>query len=60
MTKYRYFEKDGAVFRKPADRSDPYIDDVCIRGEWQPYTGDPAAPCYFGNEITAEEAGQPE
>jgi hypothetical protein len=57
--KYRYYEKDGAVFRqKPGNTLT--IHEVKQEGTWVPYEGDGAAPVQFGNEITADEAGERE
>lgn len=54
--KYHYFEKEGAVFRRrliAGERTYPLVDDVKINGEWKPYEGDPQAPVFFGDKITA-------
>jgi hypothetical protein len=56
--KFEYFEKDGAVFRKPATQRHPFVREIKVEGEWRPYTGDRIAPVVFGDQITAEEAGE--
>jgi hypothetical protein len=61
--RYDYFEKEGAVFRrrlKPGVWPAPLVHDIKVNGKWAPYTGDRAAPVYFGDEISAKEAGETE
>jgi hypothetical protein len=61
--RYDYFEKEGAVFRrrlKPGARPMPAVHDIKVNGKWEPYQGDRLAPVYFGDQITAKEAGETE
>lgn len=59
-SKFHYFEKEGAVFRKPATQRHPFVNEVKLNGEWKPYTGDRQAPVYFGDQISAAQAGEME
>lgn len=56
--KYVYYKKDGAIFRKPADSEFPAVDEVKHGDRWVPYKGDRLAPVYFGDQISAAEAGE--
>jgi hypothetical protein len=62
--RYDYFEKEGAVFRRrlppPGLRVAPLVHDIKVNGKWEPYQGDRHAPVYFGDEISAKEAGETE
>jgi len=51
---YRYFEKEGAIFR--ALDGVRFVQDVKHDKKWMPYSGDVFAPMMFGNEITAARA----
>jgi hypothetical protein len=57
IAKFRYFEKDGAVFRQHP-KANFTVQEVSHGGKWVDYTGDQAAPVVFGNEITAAQAGE--
>lgn len=54
MSKYDIYEHEGATFRKPADRKQPYVDDVLHGDKWVPYKGDRQAPCMFGDLVRTE------
>lgn len=55
---YVYYKKDGAIFRKPASSKLPAVDEVKHGDRWVPYKGDRLAPVYFGDQISAAEAGE--
>ena len=53
---YRYYEKDGAYFRKLAERKEPLVDEVRHGNKWVPYDGDRFAPVCYGDEVSEDEA----
>ncbi len=56
MALFDLYEKDGAVFRKPASRRHGIVDEVQhTDGSWKPYTGDRLAPVSFGDHIGQKE-----
>jgi hypothetical protein len=49
---FDYFERDGAIFRHPADSGDGYpVRDILTPDGWKPYTGDRLKPVVFGSQI---------
>jgi hypothetical protein len=53
---FKYFEKDGAIFRKRTALRLHCIEEVQHGGAWMPYEGDRGAPYAFGDEIQEERA----
>jgi hypothetical protein len=53
--RYAIYERDGAVFRKPAEREHGFIDDVFRDGRWVPYEGNRVKPVSFGDFVRFAE-----
>lgn len=49
MPKFDVFEKDGALFRRPAGREIALVDHVLNGERWEPYRGDRQKPVHFGD-----------
>jgi len=55
---FKYFERDGAYFRRAEGRATRSVDDVLHGKDWKPYRGaDPLEPALFGNEVEDPLAG---
>lgn len=65
MALYDIYEKDGAVFRKPASAKQAHVDQIQKSdGSWVDYEGDRMAPYMFGDDMgqkdLLDEAAAPE
>jgi hypothetical protein len=55
---YKYYEYDNAFYRRPASVNNPVVTEVKTPLGWKPYDGDKIAPVFFGDEVSAEDAGE--
>jgi hypothetical protein len=52
---FRFFELDGAFFRRKAGKVSTTVDEILHEGKWKPYTGDRSRPAAIGNIILAKD-----
>lgn len=55
-TAYQYFVHDNASFRSSREWPLASAEEVLVRGEWVPYSGDPLEPVVFGNHVEEDAA----